>query len=105
MSFNLDVYFKPSDLQTLLSSNPSGVIIKCISVPNPTATQDPSPVLIAVAIAYDDQENAIDMVLGCPSPCKPGGGGGVTNCLNQNESLLQQLNLQYQGFNLNSLLE
>lgn len=90
MAFQIDIYFDPGDMQTLVSGSPNGVLITCVSVPS----EESAPALVALAIATNDQGRPVKVILGCPTPCKPGGSVGVNSCQPSSAALLDQLKTQ-----------
>jgi hypothetical protein len=90
MAQQTEIYFDPADMQTLLSSSPDGILVVCTTAPNPAPSPIPGPVLVAFAVANNSQGGVLSVILGCPTPCKPG-GGGINDCKNDSAALLQQL--------------
>ena len=104
MAFQLDVYFDKEDMQGLIADNPHGILISGISIPTTGTSAIPGPVLIALGISVNANGDPIRVILGCPTPCKPGGGGSLI-CKNDSVTLLNQLKAQFANtFSLLSLI-
>ena len=69
MSLEIQLYFKPEDLQNLLSSSPSKIFLTVKSVPPELNSPE---VLIAYAKGYNEGGLQVGSIaIGCPSPCHP----------------------------------
>ncbi|MDE3247046.1 MAG: hypothetical protein KGO82_00210 [Bacteroidota bacterium] len=94
LELELELFFRPSDLQKLTDApGVKSIIVGVKVLPSDFPTDGSAGLLVAYAKGYDGSKNQIEVngvpfeALGCPTPCKP---GGTFDCGDEAEATLKK---------------